>query len=797
MRSSPRHRLLSAALAAAFGTTFASWSSLASAQASAQATAPTFDISVPAQPLAAALNDLSRQTGTQVLASADIVSGVNAPAVSGRLTLQQALDRLLAGSGLSAAREGRTVLIRAAATADPGRTLPQVLVTAELESDSSAALQKEATAADGYRPKTISSVGALGSMSLQDTPFSISVVPRELIQNIQAQSPDDIYKLNPSTRTITPQVTTWSPAVNIRGFDGYNTAEDGLRRSFNHGAVLEDKERVEVLNGLSGFLFGSANPGGMINFVYKRPTIERLNSITLGNYGGKQYYAHADFGGRFDEAGRVGYRLNLVKQDGQTAIDDQSIKRDLVSAAIDWQITDRLLLELNAIRNDYTTKASSAYWMFDGVPHGRAPNAKQLWAQPWIRDERINTNLMSRLTYRLNDSVTLRAAYMDNTAERRSQDHTLNRVTIPGEYEQLRSRAGRTKELMNAGSLLADINFETGSLSHKLTIGYYMYGATVRDTQDRLDTGWAGPYPMNRPTYVPEPEFPALETKPMYYGGRDSNKNYLIGDHIKFNEQWSALVGVNRSTIKSKLRQPDGTPVQADYNRSRTSPSVSLIFKPVPWLTTYASYIEGLEMGGTAPDTAVNYGTIQPPMVSKQKEIGIKATVGDMLLTAAIFDIEKAYEYTDTDNVYTQNGRRNHTGVEFGASGKLNERLTIVGGITALNPKIKGSAFDGNSPENVAKVIAKIYSEYDLPVPGLTLTGGIYYTGKQWADNKNTDRLPAVTTADVGLRYTTKAAGKPLTLRLNVSNLTNKSYWINSYYVGSPRSVAFSAQMQF
>ena len=72
MRSSPRHRLLNAALAAAFGTTFLSWTSLVSAQSSAQAVEPTFNISVPAQPLAAALNELSRQTGAQVLAASEV-----------------------------------------------------------------------------------------------------------------------------------------------------------------------------------------------------------------------------------------------------------------------------------------------------------------------------------------------------------------------------------------------------------------------------------------------------------------------------------------------------------------------------------------------------------------------------------------------------------------------------------------------------------------------------------------------------------------------------------------------------
>jgi iron complex outermembrane receptor protein len=796
MHSSPRHRLLSAALAAAFGTTFVGWSSLASAQATAPAAAQSFDISLPAQPLAAALNELSRQTGTQILASGDTVARIGAPAVSGRLTLQQALDRLLAGSRLSASREGSAVVIRSAAATESANTLPPVQVTANLELDSTAALQKEATAADGYRPKTVSSVGALGSMSLQDTPFSISVVPRELIQNIQAQSPDDIYKLNPSTRTTTPQITSWTPAVNIRGFDGYNTAEDGLRRIYNHAAVVEDKERVEILNGLSGFLFGAAPPGGMINSVYKRPTVERLNSVTVGNYGGSQGYVHGDFGGRFDEAGRVGYRLNVVKAEGGTAIDDQKINRTLVSAAIDWQVTDKLLLEFNGVYNKYRTSGTSAYWFFNGVPHGRAPDAKRNWSQPWISDEFENTKLLSKATYRLNDNVTLRGAYMRDNIDRPVQDHSLNNVSSLDGFNQLRQRSGRTRDAFTAASAMADISFNTGPLAHKLTLGYYMYSDKSWSTDYAPSTGYEGPYPFNAPTYVPEAQFPPNTTLP-YYAGRVTNTNYVIGDNIQFNDQWSVIAGINRSNIRTQTLDSSGARLQPDYDKRRNSPSISLVFKPVPWLSTYASYIEGLEQGGVAPETATNARAILPPMVSKQKEIGLKATVGDLLLTTALFDIEKAYEFTDGNNTYTQNGRQNHKGIEFSASGKITSKWTVVSGVTALDAKVKGSDFNGNSPQNVAKVIAKIYSEYELPVPGLTLTGGIYYTGKQWADAGNTDRLPAVTTADIGIRYATKAAGKPLTLRLNVANVTNKSYWLNSYYTGAPRSVAFSAQLQF
>lgn len=783
----PHPRFRPAATALAVTLAIAAWSA-PMARAQPAATAPTdatFRIVIPAQALGSALNELARQAGLQLMVHPDLVAGRAAPAVSGTLSARQALDRLLAGSGLSASVEGKAVIIRATPTTSSDTTLPQVVVTAARDADSTTALQQEGTAADGYRAKTISSVGALGRMSLQDTPFSMSVVSRELMQNIQAQSPDDVYKLNPSTRTTTPQITSWSPAVNIRGFDGYNTAEDGLRRAYNHAAVLEDKERVEVLNGLSGFLYGAAQPGGMVNFVYKRPTVERLNSVTFGNYGGSQAYVHGDFGGRIDEAGKAGYRLNVVKQDGGTAVEDQKINRQLLSAAVDWQVTDKLLLELNGVYNQYKTSGTSAYWYFDGVKHGSAPDAKRLWGQPWVDDEFENTKLMGKLTYRLNDTLTLRGAYMRDYLDRLGAEHTINVVSTPGSYEQTRTRSGRTKDVYDAASALADISVNTGSVAHTVTLGYTMYSDKYWNSPSQFNTGYQGPYSFTAPTYVPEPDFPPSVGDPEY-GGRDLNKNYLIGDNITFNDRWSMLVGTNHSVIQSGA-----------YNKSRNSPSVSLVFKPLPWLSSYASYIEGLEIGGTAPDGTSNAREVQSPMVSRQKEIGVKASVGKLLLTGAIFDIEKAYEFTDSDNVYTQNGRQNHQGVEFNVSGKLGDKWTVVSGVTALDAKVKGSEFDGNSPMNVARLVAKVYAEYALPLPGLSLTGGLYYTGKQWADAANTDRLPGVTTADIGLRYATQVSGKPLTLRLNISNLADKSYWLNSYYVGAPRSVAFSAQVQF
>lgn len=771
-------------------------------QAAAQ-TARTHGFNIPSQPLNRALRALADQSGVQIAYQTSIASNALAPAVSGTMTTEQALTRLLSSSGLRYSfTSGNTVTIVAASTAPGGSTSADgatVLQAITIEGlAGAAAIQQDGLAKDGYRADIISSLGPLGQTPIRDTPFSVSVIPRELIENVQAQSPDDVFRISPTTRIQTPQVSGWAPMVNMRGFTTYDTAEDGLRRSYSHASNLEDKERIEVLTGLSGFLYGAAAPAGMINYVYKRPTIDRLNSVTVGTYGAEQKYIHGDFGGRIDPEGQAGYRLNIVRQGGDTAIDDQSIDRFLASGAFDWDITDRLKLELNASYGKYDTDVPNSYWAFaSGVPHGAAPDASKNWSQPWIRDEFEKKRFSGKLTYELNDFITLRGAYMREYVDRPVQDHTMNSVRSPGEYRQIAIHSGETKNIFDAAQAFADISFDTGSVSHTLTTGYYMYSDRAWQTSYNPNTGWISGFPMSSPLHLPKPVFPADTSSP-YYGGYVRNHNFVIGDKIEFNEQWSALVGANYSWIMTRSLDNSGARSQPDYDEGRLSPSVSLMYKPMPWMTVYGSYIEGLEQGGIAPDTATNYGQVMAPMVSKQKEIGVKAELGGVLLSGALFDIVKAYEFTDSNGVYTQDGRQRHRGIEVTATGKVTDELTVMGGVTLLDAKVEGGEYDGNQPMNVAKLLAKLYAEYEVPsVEGLVLTGGVYHTGKQWANDVNDDRLPAYTTFDLGLRYTTERYGNPLTLRLNVSNVADKNYWQNSYYLGAPRTIAFSAQMKF
>ncbi|MFJ1311610.1 TonB-dependent siderophore receptor [Agrobacterium sp. P15N1-A] len=758
--------------------------------------------SVPAGPLNKSLATFGKLSGTQISYDASIARGKLSQGVSRATTREQAIVELLRGTGLVYSFTDATSVIiaapvSAASAAAAGNSTLLEPITVQGARGASV-LQQDGLAQDGYRTETLSSLGLLGQTAIRDTPFSVTVAPRELIQNIQAQSPEDIYRVLPTIRSQTPQMSGWAPMANIRGFTTYDTAEDGFRRSYSHATVLEDKERTEVLSGLSGFLYGAASPAGMINYVYKRPTQERLNSVTVGNYGGAQAFVHGDFGGRIDPEGDMGYRLNIVRSAGDTAIDDQNVDRFLASGAFDWNITDRLKLELNASYSKYKMDAPNSYWFVRaGVTRPDAPDASKNWSQPWIHDEIEKKRYSAKLTYDVNDAITLRGGYMREYVDRPVQDHTMNSIRAPGQYYQLAMRSGETKNTFEAANAFADVSFDTGAVSHKLTVGYHMFQDRSWSTVDNPSTGYIGPFPMSSPLHLPEPAFPA-NTSPLYKAGYARNHNFVVGDQIEFSEQWSALVGANYSVIQTQSLNSAGVRTAPDYDEGRLSPSVSLLFKPIEQVTLYGSYIEGLEQGGVAPTTTVNSGQIMAPMVSKQKEIGIKGEVGDLLLTAALFDISKAYELTTDANLYSQDGRQRHRGVEFTATGKVTDDLTVLGGLTFLDAQVEGGTYDGKRPMNVANVLAKVYAEYEVPtVEGLFLTGGLYYTGKQWANSVNNDRLPSYVTADLGLRYTTENFGNPLTFRLNVSNITDENYWQNSYCLGAPRTVSFSVQAKF
>ncbi|MCF8980333.1 TonB-dependent siderophore receptor [Pseudomonas syringae] len=770
---------------------------------------------LPSAPLATTLNQIASQSGLALSLDPALAAGKSSAPVKGQFDATGALREALRGSGLQ--------LVQSAAGTYTLMAMEEGTLNLSDVTINARASAAEGSEAAGYRSENISSVGALGGMKLQDAPYSISVTPQALLKNIQATSLDDVIKHNPFTQMYSPTSAGYASAVNIRGFSSagsLNIANDGLR--FTNGAdgsnYLEEMEQLEVITGLTGFLYGPASPGGLVNYVIKRPTYQRYNSVTLGNAGGDNYYLHGDFGGPIDSEGQFAYRLNVLTQDGETAVDLNKRRREMISLALDWNVSDDLLVQFDASHKKTQIRGLTSYWFFGDQslrPSAASLDNDTLYSQKWSFSDYESDKAGVRAKWRLNDTFTLRAAF---AAQEYTSENTYTGPTVysAGLYSQPLYAFAPIDTEEKTGSLFLDAAFDTGFLEHKVTMGYQGNTSRQKQYEDHIPytsaqpgpqyTSSVGTIPFDQTPQVGKPAYSIGHGNQRLANSTESN-NFLIGDVITLNEQWSTILGVTHTQIKTYAnefvyaRAFGSAETETTYNESKTSPNISLVYKPVPWLTTYATYIEGLQSGGIAPSGTANAGQAFAPEVSEQYEIGAKATLGETLLTLALFNIEKPNGYTTASNIYVVDGRQENNGLEFSVTGKVMPELTLVGGFTLLDPKIKKtgvSADEGNAPTNVAKQLAKVYAEYDInQVPGLAMTGGAFYTGKQYTDQSNENDLPSFTTFDAGARYRMRVSENDLTLRVNISNLANKEYWLNSSYLGDPRTVAFSAQLEF
>ncbi|WKN20214.1 TonB-dependent siderophore receptor [Azotobacter vinelandii] len=659
----------------------------------------------------------------------------------------------------------------------------------------------------GYRVESIQ-LGPLGNGKLQDTPFSINTVSGELIRNTQATNTTEALKYVPTvySNTGASQIT---PYFTLRGFTAstwtYNMAVDGMR-NFDVYQPMEDKERIEVLNGANGFLYGITSPAGMINYTLKRPTKRTLREFTLGTYD-QQVYGHLDLGGSLTDDLR--YRLNLLQSDeGDTnGIDDQSQERHLYSGALDWQVSPDTLLMLDASRSRRDLEHAQALFMTSaaiGIPS--APNMAKNWGAPYTGAMDATNRFGIGLETRLNDVFSLRAKARYSRIER---SYFLNRLSFVNKDLDYRWRVDSQEEfdtLVKQYNLFLDANFSTGPLQHLFTVGL------TRDSYDSADTGYRGTtyatvYPGNLHGNTGYPAW----TEPPRGTSTSQETHYttlIFAERISIGDKWTIMIGGTRARVddRSTSRSATGVETTTRYDEQEFSPAYSIAFKPIPAVTAYASYVESLQQGMVAGATQANAGEVFSPYVSKQKEVGLKATLGNMDLSLAWFHIEDANQNVDTaTNVATQDGKAIHKGWEFSATGRLTERLTLTGGYTKLDARIdRASANEGKTPQGVPESMAKLYAEYDLPGStshsGLTLTGGVTYTEEVPWDASNTLYVHSVTLWDAGLRYRARIRDKDTTWRLSVSNLTDKDYWTTRsgiLYLGAPRTVSLSSTVAF
>lgn len=708
------------------------------------------------------------------------------------------------------ASERKTEESAGASTPSQSLALPETMVQGSMDSAGSLP-----PAFAGGQVATGSRVGLMGTKDFMETPFSTISYTDEYIRNHQAQDIGSVIGATDASVNV-PSKRGIIETFFIRGFN--TTANDITYNGLvgmapNLRGATELAERIEVLKGPSALLNGMPPDGsvaGSINMVPKRAGDEPLTRLTTTYESDGLYGAHADIGRRFGDNNEFGIRYNGVYRDGDTSVDDQQQKMQLNSLGLDWR-GEHARLSLDAYHQRERLDGAN-YFGISTIASTvtKVPSAKRgdySLAPDWAYTVNDSETFVLRGEVDLNDWVTAYGAYGERHGGRNalmSRDTLLNNA---GDINVLayRSNGQGTQKSGEAGF---KGTFDTGPVSHSWSLAatHYKSEMSYKDLQipNYVRTNY---YNLNFNTA------PNLSA----YGATTSRTEADLGslaflDTLSFFDdrvQWT--IGWRRQTVESSTLTAARVRT-AHYDESKVSPATALLVKVTDDVSVYANYIEGLTQGGTAPLTAANSGEILSPYQTKQYEVGAKLDLGSFATTLAVFQIEKPSAYTDpVTNIYGENGEQRNRGIEWGFFGEPQSGLRLMGGVSytqAVLTKALVSANEGNQVTGVPRFIAKLGAEYDIDqVPGLTLTADANYVGSRYVTDDHRLELPSYNTFDVGGRYTTKVMSKPVTLRANVENVTNRAYWLGSYSggdgsglsggLGAPRTLQLSASIDF
>lgn len=684
-----------------------------------------------------------------------------------------------------------------AVAADDGPQLDEIVVTADRPDSFGAGLVQ---------------VGTFRGARLIDVPLTVNVVPEELID---AQGVTGIYDALRNTAGVSRSQLSGVTYDNIaiRGILVENRTSYRLNGSLPVinlvDLPVENKARVEVLKGVGALYYGFAPPSGIINLTSKRPTGTVTEFEASAN-------VHGGFGGTVDLSRRLGadeafgVRVNAAYGQLESGIENFDGERYFGSIAADWDLSDAVSLKLDAehVRKDVTETPAIALLPAVGgvVTLPARPDNQTNLGDDWLRYDAFATNLLARLDVKFSPALALTVEGGQAITQRDrdfAQFQNYSLATGEGVLALFQTRDQKYRN-RNARAELAAA-FATGPVEHHIVAGVTKNWRFQNGRSNQLSPGTAVAGAILQNLYTPRaiavrPVTAALTTAPLHV---DDFGAYAF-DRLEIGDAVQLFGGFRYSDYRSETKNAAGVRT-AFYTADKVTPSVGSVVKPRENVSLYATYLEGLEEGGTAPANSANPGEVLAPALSKQYELGAKAEIGDgLILQAAAFQVERASAFTDpADRIFKLAGRARYQGIEASATGELSDALSIYASAQLLDAEQRRAVnplLVGKRPENTPKFTASLYAEYrPEPVPGLAVGAGVFHVGNRAVNNFNQAYVDGYTTLSLSARYTIETVGEGLTLQLNADNVTDANYWGAAgnglLGVGAPRQVKLTARL--
>ncbi len=765
----------------------------ASAIAQNQAENRYYDI--PAGPLGTVLGEFAAQAGLLLSGDASLTEGKRSPGLQGEHGTREALDRLLAGSGLRA------------------RFVDDRTVTLEPEGSNAALapLVVYGTPQARYESRHADSLLRI-PRDVEDIPRTIDVIPEQLLLDQQAREMADAYRFAPNV-------------ISGDGFGG--TLEDyfvrGFRRSENihrNGVPLSYSGRIDpatvdsiqVFKGPSADI-GRMPPGGLINVETKRPEYARRGSVTT------MFDEHGQRRGVVDLTGPAGngfaYRVTTAAEDSDT-FRDATVNRQFISSSLSWLGDNGISLDLN---HEYSRDRRDLDRGFVTVP-GSGSRRRIASGSPDKRFDDPNLNERDA-EYHLVE-LDLRVPLADPAwaaetkllyVRERSDDIRVevNNVSETGELTRTVT-SNQDREVVTTfarAQLTGDLDYR---IPTRLAVG-------TEFRQEEQEWAFVAGSPqtggtVNNPgayTVVNDIDDPASisdqETRQRSYGvfaatAFDLTDTLVLDLGLRY-EAFSGHYDVDLPVTGESRRNDPAT-------QTKVTKGVGLLWQAAPRLALFANYADTFEPQSIfAGDSRV---VDMPPKEGRQYEIGVRwrSPEDRYHVTTSVFDIRQDNVVETVDGEPRLAGEVSSRGAEVSVVAIPAQGFNLRGALGVLDTEISSSndATDGNRPRNIPRFTAHVWASYEIQNPdsqlrGLGMGAGLTHVGDRYGDNAHTWSLGSYTLVDAGLWYYLPL-GERTRLRLDagVKNLTDERHFTASggnfrVSPGAPRTVFGSARLEF
>ncbi|MEI5676955.1 TonB-dependent siderophore receptor [Mesorhizobium sp. CGMCC 1.15528] len=648
---------------------------------------------------------------------------------------------------------------------------------------------------DGY----VASRSATGSKTdtpLIETPQSISVVTADQMEAQRVESLGNALRYTPGVSGEMWGNDTRGSGLQVRGFDAWDEIffKDGLRlkgSAFVSFLSLEPygAERIEILHGPASVLYGQNSPGGIINYVSKRPTGETFREIEVSAGSFDRYQTQFDMGGKIDEAGVLSYRLTGLLRDGNIDVDFVNDDRIFIAPSLKWQPDEDTSLTVLG-----TYQRNKGGWgiqflpaegtVFPGLGGKRLPNNIFVGEPAFDEFNPTFAMLGYEFEHRVNETWQVRQnarySYLYNGEQfgvfggGANPNPDLEPGLDPDGHTYHRYvDAGRSKFGNFAIDNQAQATFDTGPLAHTLLMGLdYQY-------TDYSDWGAGGDIAPLDDIFNPVYGAPIGELTPyMDVDARQWQVGLYAQDQIKY-ENWVLSFGGRQDWTQSKSfdKLEGGESEQSD---SAFTGRVGLVYLSDIGLAPYVSYSTSFmpEIGTN------NEGEAFKPETGEQYEIGVKyQPVGwNSFVTVSAFDLTRENVTRSYGNDTFQTGKIRSRGIELEGVASLDSGWDIKLAYAYIDMKIvdDGDGTGGNTPYGVPQHRLSLWGDYTFRsgmLEGFGGGAGLRYIGSSFGDDANSFEVPAATLVDAAVHYD----WKNMKFQLNASNLFDKQYVTSCY----------------